>query len=86
MPYNVIISDNADDDLAAMPPASRRQVLRAIHERLTVSPLLFGKRLRHSLRGLRSLRVGDYRVGYMVDGESVVIAHIDLRRDAYKDW
>ena len=73
-------------DLPAMPTASKEQVMRAIYERLTVDPLSFGKPLRHSLSGMRSLRVGDYRVGYVVEGDNVIIKHIEHRRDAYKGW
>jgi len=74
------------NDYPKIPTNSRRQILRAIHERLAVSPLDFGKPLRHELGGMRSLRVGDWRIGYFVEGETVIIAHIELRRDAYKGW
>ncbi|MCL1919630.1 MAG: type II toxin-antitoxin system RelE/ParE family toxin [Kiritimatiellaeota bacterium] len=86
MPYKVVFDGKADDDLAAMPSADRKQVLRAICERLTAAPFSFGKPLRHSLSGMRSLRVGDWRIAYVVDDQTVTVSHITLRRDAYKGW
>ena len=86
MPCKVVLEKKADEDLAAMPSASRRQVLRAIQERLAVSPLSFGKQLRYGLTHYRSLRVGDWRIAYRIVDDTVIIAHIELRRDAYKGW
>jgi len=74
------------EDIPKIPPANRFQIERAIEERLAVAPLGFGKPLRHSLSGMRSLRIGDYRVGYVVDGANVIIQRIEHRRDAYKKW
>ena len=73
-------------DAPNIPRAHRAQIEKAISERLAVAPLDFGKPLRHNLNGIRSLRVGDWRIGYCVEGETVTITHIELRRDAYKGW
>jgi mRNA interferase RelE/StbE len=86
VPYKVLMSWKAEKDLAAMQSAAARQMLRAINERLATAPLDFGKPLRHNLNGMRSLRVGSWRIGYFVEAETVTINHIELRRDAYKDW
>ena len=74
------------EDFPKIPHAVRPQIERAIRERLTVAPLLLGKALKHSLSGMRSLRVGDYRIGYVVEGANVIIKRIEHRRDAYKGW
>ena len=74
------------EDVPNIPMAHRAQIEKAINNRLAVAPLDFGKPLRHNLIGMRSLRVGDWRIGYYIKGETVVIEHIELRRDAYKDW
>ena len=75
-----------EEDFPKIPKSSLAQILRAIGSRLATDPMAFGKPLRHSLHGYRSLRIGDYRVGYVVEGKSVIISHIELRRDAYKRW
>lgn len=48
---------------------------------------LAGKALRGRLRGVRSLRVGAYRVIYRFDakGKAVVVAAIRHRSEAYRD-
>jgi len=73
------------DDIQKIPPANRIQIQRAISERLTVDPIRLGKALEGKYKGLRRLRVGDWRIVYKVDGDSVVIRSIKLRRDSYKD-
>jgi len=75
-----------EEDFPRIPKANLAQIVKAIGSRLSVAPLLLGKPLRHNLHGTRSLRIGDYRVGYSVDGNDVIIEHIELRRDAYKGW
>jgi len=87
MAYILILTENViKNDIPAIPAANYDQIMRAIHERLSVNPLAFGKQLRHGLSYYRSLRVGDWRIAYRVEGNNVIIAHIELRRDAYKKW
>ncbi len=50
---------------------------------LETDPLL-GKALHGVLRGLRSLRMGDYRVIYEISGDQVVLHRIEHRRRAYR--
>ena len=71
-------------DIPSVPSASIDQVMRAIHERLTVDPIGFGKPLVGEFKGLYRLRIGDWRVIYKVEGRNVVIRSIKLRRDSYR--
>lgn len=52
---------------------------------LGISPYL-GKRLKGSLQGLYSLRVGEYRVIYWIDEEKMVIwlLEVEHRRRVYR--
>jgi mRNA interferase RelE/StbE len=72
-------------DILALPKSAQIQIKRAIEERLTVDPIGFGKPLRYSLKGLRRLRVGDYRVVYQIEGKSVIISAIKHRKDIYNN-
>jgi mRNA interferase RelE/StbE len=74
------------EDIPLLPKAIREQVARAIEQKLESEPLLFGKPLRHNLVGLRSLRVGNYRVIYLIDPvrRAVIITAIDHRKDVYE--
>ncbi|WP_353270984.1 type II toxin-antitoxin system RelE family toxin [Wolbachia endosymbiont (group A) of Hedychridium roseum] len=73
-------------DLPNLPKTIRLRVQKAIKERLTVDPVNLGEPLHHSLKGLRRLRVGDYRVVYRVDQSerTVVITEIGHRDTIYK--
>jgi len=85
MAYVISFTENAlKKDVPSIPAANYDSIMRAIHERLTVAPLSFGKQLRYGLKHYRSLRVGEWRIAYRVEGETVIIAHIENRRDAYK--
>ena len=61
-------------------------IKRAIEERLAIDPVGFGKPLRYSLKGHRSLRVSDYRIVYRIEPKTVIIIAIKHRRDVYTDF
>jgi mRNA-degrading endonuclease RelE of RelBE toxin-antitoxin system len=48
-------------------------------------PDLFGKPLRKSLLGFRSLRVGEYRVIFLIKGKTVEVYMIAHRSRVYED-
>lgn len=60
-------------DLPGISVAAKKRIKAAIETKLMVGPDVFGKPLRRSLRGYRSLRVGDYRVIYRIEAESRVV-------------
>ena len=72
----------------AIPSDIKLVIKRAIEERLTTNPTLFGKPLRGSLRYHYRLRIGDYRVIYRVNIEEniVTIIAIGHRRNIYDDY
>lgn len=64
----------------------RSEILDAVTKKLTTRPDLFGKPLRESLVGWRSLRVGDYRVVYEIRRPSIVyILGIIHRSEVYDE-
>ena len=65
--------------------SARSRIKKAIEEKLTRNPVEFGKPLRYSLKGCRRLRVGDFRVIYKIDGETVLIVKIGHRKEIYED-
>ena len=71
--------------LPAIPPKNARQIVTAIHERLTADPVGLGKPLQYNMKGYWRLRIGNWRVIYRLDGENVIICDIVDRRDAYGD-
>lgn len=72
------------DDLKRISAPIKKDIQRAIEEKLTTTPEFFGKPLQFSLKGLRSMRVGDYRVIFVLAGNVVRVVLIEHRSIAYK--
>ena len=84
MPYTIVYDVNVTrHDIPAIPPKNREQIKKAIDTRLTADPIGMGKPLTGQYRGYRRLRVGDWRVIYHVEGMTVYIHVIGIRRDVY---
>ena len=73
-------------DIPALDHAIKNRIKTAIETKLMRDPMSFGKPLSHSLSNQRSLRVGDYRVLYLLehDTKTISITAIGHRRDIYK--
>lgn len=84
MSYSIRIRESAAKELRRVSKPDRARIVAAI-DRLTETPRL-GAALKGGLRGLRRLRVGDYRVVYEVrDDELIVlVVRVAHRRDAYR--
>ena len=71
-------------EVAALDSFWRGQIKSALEEKLLVRPELFGKPLRQSLSGCRSLRVGDYRIVYQIEKKAIYILAVVHRSNEYK--
>ena len=71
-------------DLPKIDARNKLMIRRAIEERLTTSPEIFGKPLRRSLKGYWKLRVGDYRVVFKISGDDIRIRAIIDRKTVYQ--
>ena len=72
-------------DIFVLSKSVALRIKRTIEEKLTHAPHIFGKPLRQSLKGSRSLRVGDYRVIYLIEKKTVLIVIIQHRSVVYKE-
>jgi len=61
-------------------------IKKVIEEKLTTAPEIFGKPLRHSLKAYRRLRIGIYRVIFLIQEKTVIIIHIGHRSSIYKSY
>ena len=73
-------------DIAGFPRNIKSRIQKAIEARLILDPVKFGEPLRRSLSGFRKLRVGDYRVIYRIQGQTVIILKIGHRKEVYKKF
>lgn len=83
MNYSIRIKQSASRELARAPRSDRLRIVRAV-DGLAEHPLV-GSALKGELRGLRRLRVGDYRVVYevMADALVVLVVRVAHRQEAY---
>jgi mRNA interferase RelE/StbE len=81
--YQVSYLSEVKDDLSSVSTADKKRIKLAIEGKLQTEPIIFGKPLQHSLKGLRSLRVGDYRVVFQLKKKEVLIVLIAHRSVVY---
>jgi mRNA interferase RelE/StbE len=62
-----------------------KRIKTAIENRLRRAPGDYGKPLRAELKSLWSLRVGDYRILYLIEDKNVIIIQVVHRKDAYQE-
>jgi len=76
--HTVEFLKSAEEELAGLPKEAQRQIVRKV-ERLKDDPRPAGvKQLKSPEKFLR-LRVGDYRVIYVVDGKHLVVLVVSIR-------
>lgn len=72
------------DDIPKLSQPWKSKIRAVIEARLTEQPEFYGNPLRKSLRGYRKLRVGDYRIIFRIDQNTVKILMIAHRSTVYK--
>jgi mRNA interferase RelE/StbE len=70
-------------DIPKLSATAKVRIQAAIEEKLSSRPDAFGIPLRRSLKGLRKLRVGDYRVIFRIHNDSILIFAIIHRSIVY---
>ena len=83
--FKIEYLDSVRDDLKSISKAEKEKIRKAIENKLSQNPIEFGKPLQYSLKGLRRLRVGDYRVIFQIDSKAnvVLVVKIGHRREIY---
>ena len=84
MSFSIRVKESAAKELRRVAGPDRMRIVAAI-DRLAETPHL-GAALKGDLRGLRRIRVGDYRVVYEVRDDEllVLVIRVAHRRDAYR--
>ena len=83
--YEVVARPEVKEDLHSLSREIRKRILAAVRARLTLAPGMYGKPLGGSLKGLRRIRVGDYRVAYQVVGKHAILWAVRHRRNVYPE-
>ena len=86
MAYNLVYhADVKKADLPRINEKNKSMIKRAIEDRLTTQPEVYGKPLQRTLKGYWKLRVGEYRIIYKIFGNELRIYGIIHRKRVYRD-
>ena len=72
-------------DIPKLAPSDARRIKKAIEEKLTTFPHIYGIPLRSDLFRLYKLRVGDFRVIYWIKDTVIYITMIEHRSIVYQN-
>lgn len=81
--YQIEYHDKILEDLSRLTSTYKTRIRKAIEEKIVINPLVFGKPLRNSLKNVRSTRVGEYRIIFMIQGKKVKILAMAHRSIVY---
>lgn len=84
--YKIEYLDSVKSDLSTISKGDKERIRKAIEKKLATNPIEFGKPLQYSLKGLRRLRVSDYRIIFRIEEETktVLIVKIGHRKEVYE--
>ena len=83
MGYNITYKKSVAKDLKRISKAQAKRILNMIDTELTKNPESFPA-LSGPFAGMRKLRVGDYRVIFVIIDQAVLILRIQDRKDVYR--
>ncbi len=81
--YSISYHSEVANDISAIGSGDKKRIKVAIEFKLMIDPVRFGKPLQHSLRGLRTFRVGDYRVVFLLIKNEIFVVMIAHRSVVY---
>lgn len=82
--YEVLYVDKVvNSDLPNILEPWKDEIKKTIEAKLMTRPEVYSKPLRRSLRGYRKLRVGDYRIAFRIEENTVKIFVIQHRSTVY---
>jgi mRNA interferase RelE/StbE len=81
--YNITFKKSVENDLECISSEEAKRILDKIEEKLPIHAKNC-KVLRGKWEGLRSYRVGDYRIIFYLHLEEILILRIGHRKDVYK--
>ena len=81
--WQIKIHRLVEEDFKNIPPDKQKDILAAIHKKLSLEPESYGKPLTKEFAGYWRLRVGDYRVVYRIIKNEIVVlvVKVGIRKD-----
>ena len=81
--FKIVYRPAVAKDIVSIPTQVQWRIKVAIESKLASSPLLYGVPLHGNLKGFHKLRVGDYRIIFEVQGQTVKVHCIGMRKNVY---
>jgi mRNA interferase RelE/StbE len=82
-PYKLIVADSTVRLIRSLHPELKKKVKSGL--RAIVTDPFAGKALRDELKGLRSFRIGRFRIVYRISGKRIEIAAVGPRKTIYEE-
>lgn len=84
MKFELLLTERAKENIAHLPAAILPRIQTGL-ERIAQNPYS-GKALKGQLHGLRSYRVGDYRIIYEIQNKKIVVIILTIghRKEIYR--
>jgi mRNA interferase RelE/StbE len=84
--YKVLYKASVEKDLKKLDKSVAKNIIHQIENKLTKDPKYLGKQLSGLFKGLRSFRIGEYRVIFRMSEDEILILvlRISHRKDVYK--
>ncbi len=82
--YKIVFTKTAQKDIQRLSqPIAKRVCQKITFFMGQPDPLAFAKRLHDSKAGTYRWRIGDYRIGFDIEGETIVVLRARHRREIY---
>lgn len=83
--HDIYVRPEIEADLKSIGKSHRTRMLSVLENRSSESPERYGKPLGGNLKGLRGLRIGDYRIAYQVEENGVIVWAILHRKEICRE-
>lgn len=84
MSWQIFYHLEIENDISGLPKNIKDRIRKAIEKRLFADPGRYGVPLRRSLQGYWKLWIGDYRVIFKFDKDTIIILKIGHRKEVYQ--
>ncbi|MBN2543832.1 type II toxin-antitoxin system RelE/ParE family toxin [bacterium] len=81
--YNIIITERALRDINKLDSGLKNRIGKKLKQ-FTKNPLKYARKLKRPEIGSFRFRIGDYRVVFDIDENTIVILRVGHRKDIYK--
>ncbi len=83
MRYRLVYTDRAAKDISKLDNQTRRRIGETL-ERYSEAPTRYARKMADPTLGSYRFRIGDYRVIFDLDDQSIIVLRVGHRREVYR--